>query len=188
MINPHHAQREILQRCRRGDAQAFEELISEYGQALWQMCFRLVGSRDEADDLAQDVWIAAWCGIHAFRGDASVLTWMRQIAVNCVRQSYRKHRGQTDLSLAVMDDDACPAAPSDLVEHLHHRQILARIDALPESLKRPLLLALRRGMPYNEIARREGCTVAAVKMRISRARALLAGTFDDEERKGETHV
>ncbi len=180
MVNPHGEQFELIRRCRKGEEQAFEELIDRYGREVWQMCFRSVGNRDDADDLSQEVWVATWRNIRSFRGDASLLTWMKQIAVNYVRQLHRKQHGHASLSLEVMDEEL-PALAIDLPEHLHHRQILANIEALPDALKRPLLLALRRGMPYKDIARREGCTVAAIKMRISRARAMLANTFNQEE-------
>ena len=131
--------------------------------------------------------MAVWRGIGGFRAEASLLTWMTQIAKNHVRQSYRKGHGITTVSLDAMDEEIAVDS-IDMVETVQQRRILASIATLPELLKIPLLLALRRGLPYQEIARRLGCTVAAVKMRISRARAILSSAFNQEETRGDSHV
>ena len=73
---------ELAQRCRHGDAAAFEELYRAHAGRLYNLVFRMVGSAQEAEDLLQDVFLNAYRKLGSFRGDSSLGTWLYRLAVN----------------------------------------------------------------------------------------------------------
>src|SRR5436190_4228118 len=79
----------LIQRCASGDEAAFAELVAEHQRMVVQLAINLLGDRDEALDLAQDVFLRVFRTIHRFRGQSSLRTWIYRIAVNQARNRHR---------------------------------------------------------------------------------------------------
>src|SRR5207344_2877029 len=95
-------ERELVERCRRGDEGAFEELVDGYKNLVFALIARTVQDRTRAEDLAQDVFLRIHRGLPYFRGEARLSTWIYRIVANVCVQERGQHGGGTVISL----DDA----------------------------------------------------------------------------------
>src|SRR5262245_39956380 len=79
----------LIQRCALGDETAFADLVTEHQRMVVQLAVNLLGDRDEALDLSQEVFLCVFRTIHRFRGQSSLRTWIYRIAVNQARNRHR---------------------------------------------------------------------------------------------------
>src|ERR671932_1599937 len=89
-------ERELVERCRRGDEGAFQELVDRYKDLVFAMIGRTVQDRSRAEDLAQDVFLRIYRGLPYFRGEARLSTWIYRIVANvCVQDQTRPRRTES---------------------------------------------------------------------------------------------
>ena len=173
----------LVQRCASGDESACTELVAEHQRMVVQLAVNLLGDRDEALDLSQDVFLRVFRTIHRFRGQSSLRTWIYRIAVNQARNRHRfwrrRHRAD-QVSL-----DAHVAAHGDLVSTLQPTpdRVLAQkelaemlqhaLDRLPFDQRTAIVLREIDGLSYEEIAFSLGVAIGTVKSRLTRARQAL---------------
>src|SRR5712691_4962983 len=84
--------RELLAACRRGDPLAFEEVVRRTYRHVYTQAYRLVGDRQEAEDVAQDAYFRAFRGLAGFRGEAQFETWLYRIVANAAMSHLRRKR------------------------------------------------------------------------------------------------
>lgn len=159
-----------------GDTRAFDELVVRHQGRVLANCRWISGSVDDAQDLAQDVFVKAFFALKRFQGRAQFGSWVQRIKVNHCLNHLRKVKGKTFLDI----DD--PALGGDTRLHLEARperdadrrddrdRIRDTLDALPDTLRVPLIMRDLDGFAYQEIADELGLGLSAVKMRIKRAR------------------
>ncbi|MCB9681630.1 MAG: sigma-70 family RNA polymerase sigma factor [Alphaproteobacteria bacterium] len=176
----------LVDRCQRGDRHAFAELVTRYQDRIVSLCRRWLGEGEVAEEVAQDVFVAAWRGLPNFRAEARFDTWLRRIAVNkCKnRKVFRFRRGWgRHESLDAEPEDG--VAPLQLVHGgpgadaaVHRAQagsLLARgLAALPEEHRAILVLRDLEDLSYDEIGEILDIPRGTVKSRIHRARLALA--------------
>lgn len=170
------------------DESAFNELVITYERRVYGLVFRMLGRRDEAEDLAQEVFVQVFKAIDQFRGESKLSTWIYRIAVNLCknRTKYlsRRHAGEQDDIDAMAERVPMSAAraatvgdvsrPDELVEGMQLEAIVKRaIQKLEPDFREALVLADVEDMPYEEIAQIMNVPVGTVKSRIHRARAQL---------------
>src|SRR6478672_9610409 len=86
-------ERELVERCRRGDEGAFQELVDRYKDLVFALIARTVQDRSRAEDLAQDVFLRIHRGLPYFRGEARLSTWIYRIVANVCLQDHARPRG-----------------------------------------------------------------------------------------------
>lgn len=181
METPRTIELELVRRCQRGEADAFDELYDRFGDVVWRLCYRMAGNSDDAQDLAQEVWLVVWQRVSSFRCESAFATWLYRVASNVCLQWLRKVRNKKTSPI----DDIPLVSDSRLESRVADREYLARllaaIEELPEALKLALVLRVEQDLSYGEIAEVLDCTTAAAKMRVSRARAMLAEAFGEDE-------
>ena len=173
----------LVQRCAAGDEAACTELVSEHQRMVIQLAMNLLGDRDEAVDLSQEVFLRVFRTIHRFRGQSSLRTWIYRIAVNQARNKHRfwrrRHRADQvslDEHLAthgefVSEGDATPErvlAQKELATRLQ-----TALDRLPFDQRTAIVLREIDGLSYDEIAFSLGLAIGTVKSRLTRARQAL---------------
>jgi RNA polymerase sigma-70 factor, ECF subfamily len=173
----------LVQRCAAGDEAACTELVGEHQRMVIQLAMNLLGDRDEALDLSQEVFLRVFRTIHRFRGQSSLRTWIYRIAVNQARNRHRfwrrRHRADQvslDEHLAthgefVSEGDATPErvlAQKELAARLQ-----AALDRLPFDQRTAIVLREIDGLSYEEIAFSLGLAIGTVKSRLTRARQAL---------------
>lgn len=172
-----------------GDRDAFGALVQRHQRGLVNYIFRLVGSRDVATDLAQEVFLKVFVGLQSFDPRYRFTTWLYRIASNGAIDHLRRKQPKT-LSLSQPPaDDGAPQAPplagSDPTpdDVLRLRELESRLNAaigaLPPAYRQLILLRHRQHCRYDEIARITHLPLGTVKNRIFRAREILRGQLTD---------
>jgi len=170
--------------CRKGDMAAFECLVRRHQGMLLNVAFRVTGVYEDACEIVQDAFIAAWRKIDTFRGDAAFSTWLTAIVINLSRNrrqqiQNRKQREaySLDAPLSGNDNDPLPDPPADTpsalqqMEEAELRQILnGCIDALPHEFREVLVLRDMQDLAYAEVVDALGVREGTVKSRLFRAR------------------
>jgi RNA polymerase sigma-70 factor (ECF subfamily) len=155
--------RELVERARAGDLDAFRELVLTYERRVASVLYRLLDDPRDVEEATQDVFVQAWRNLHRFRGNAQLFTWLYRIAVN--EALMRKRRKRHDLQEL---DDRLAAAP-DPEPGL--RDLLVRaLAALPFEHRAAVVLRDVEGLSNVEVAEALGISVAAAKSRIHRGR------------------
>lgn len=163
---------------KKGDVRAFEILVSRHQRATFNLALRFLNDSDEAEDLAQEVFIRVYKAAETYSPDAKFTTWLytivRNLCFNALRQ--RKHAVMISMDDEIMPE--LPAKPDDPISRISRRELRAKVvmavGALPTNMKMAVILSKYHGMQYEEIASIMGCSVNAVKLRIHRAKAILA--------------
>jgi len=178
----------LIERFRKGDDSAFEEIISQYWDLVFSRVYSLLKNRQDAEEVTQDTFVRAMRGLDKFRGEASLSTWIYQIATNLARNRYwywwrRKRDQSVSFDLEVGEDggmtlhDVLPAggeSPNDAaLTQEFVDQVATKLNSLTESHREVLLLRNRDGLAYEEISERLGISLGTVKSRIARARERL---------------
>ena len=173
----------LVQRCAAGDEVACADLVSEHQRMVVQLAVNLLGDRDEALDLSQEVFLRVFRTIHRFRGQSTLRTWIYRIAVNQARNRHRfwrrRHRADQvslDQHIAAHGDFQSAGelgpdrilAQKQLAERLQHA-----LDHLPFDQRTAIVLREVDGLSYEEIAYSLGVAVGTVKSRLTRARQAL---------------
>lgn len=162
-----------------GDSRAFTELMRRHKEALYRFIRRYVGDADEAYDLLQDTFLAAWSALPGFDSARPVRAWLRRIALNkCRDWSRRRSVRRFFFAAAPIDNNAhrvaIPASETDPEQERRLADLDRQIANLPAGLKEPLLLTQFEGLSHKEAAQILNISPKAVEMRIYRARAQLA--------------
>lgn len=172
-------ERELIARLQKRDEAAFEELIRQYEKKVYTLCFRMCGNSEDAEEAAQDAFLALWRGIDRFRQESSLSTWIYRLATNACIDTLRRRKKQSgsvsldDEELFVDAVDTSPQ-PQETVEHREARKLLQEgLSALPEEYRKVLILREIEGLSYTEIAESASIELGTVKSRISRGRSLL---------------
>jgi RNA polymerase sigma-70 factor (ECF subfamily) len=174
----------MVLRLRRGDRRAFEALVYAHQDRVFDFCYRMVGDREEASDLVQEIFVSIHQNLEKFRMDAKLSTWIYRISKNhCLnRLKYLKRRGRgrseelSDVSESALEAAmGAPARPDDALESSRERALVQRAIAHLEEEQR-LLVALRdiEGLSYEEIVDITELPEGTVKSRLHRAREKLA--------------
>ena len=171
----------LLEKARRGDQEAFGELVRLYEKKVYALTLRMCKNPDDAAEAAQEAFLAAWQGLKFFRGEASFSTWLYRLASNACVDLLRKeqrHRAVSGPSLndedTYMDiaDDA--ATPQELAERSELReQIEEGLQSLSPEHREVLILRELHQLSYDEIAQTLDLDTGTVKSRISRGRKAL---------------
>ena len=178
------AEAEFIERLKRGEAQAFEELVTERSGEIYGLLFRLTENGEEARDLTQETFLRAFQSIGGFRGEADLRTWIYRIAINQARNRWRWWRRRsrdTTVSLDATQGQSGLTVGSTLAESsanpeqqtLAHERELALRSALQKvgrAYRETVILRDIEGFTYEEIATTLGINLGTVKSRLARGR------------------
>lgn len=178
------SERVLLSRLRRGEPEAFEVLVREHQDRVFDFCVRMVGDREEASDLVQEIFVSVHQNLSKFREDSKLSTWIFRISKNqCInRLKYLKRRGRgrsdeygevgEDVLLGAMGAPPTPDAALDAARE--RARVQWAISQLEPDAR--MLVALRdiEGLSYEEIIEITELPEGTVKSRLHRAREKLA--------------
>ena len=204
MASDEEGEAQFIARLVARDESAFNELVVTYERRVFALVYRMLGRRDEAEDLSQEVFVQVFKAIDQFRGEAKLSTWIYRIAVNLCknRTKYlsRRHAGAQDDLDAMVDRAPLSAAkgvsvgdvsrPDELVEGMQLERVVKQcIAQLEPEFREALILRDVEDMSYEEIASVTGLPDGTVKSRIHRARgqlrALVEKAMGEKVRSGK---
>ncbi len=174
----------LVERARRGDADAFGELVRAYQHRVVNFARAMVSDGADAEDVAQDAFLRAYRGLKGFRGGSSFRTWLYQIVTNTARTHLARRRDRPDHAAgdpaATPETFGQPSTGEDIEAAVIHRDAIDRaLQGLPEDMRIAVLLRDVEGLDYAEIARTLGVPIGTVESRIFRGRARLRASITD---------
>ena len=157
----------------------FERLAAENERQVYAVCFHMMGSREDAQDCAQEAMLRAYRAFGSFREEASFSTWITRIAMNVCTDALRSRRDAVSLDALREDQgfdvpDAAPTAYARLEEKERLRLLREGLALLPPDMRQLIVLRDMQGKSYEEIGEILQVPLGTVKSRISRAREKLA--------------
>ncbi len=187
-----NAEQILIEQCRKQNMEAFGQIVDAYQNRVFGFVKRMVGSAEEAEDVAQEVFIRAYQSVHRFDGRCSLRTWLFRIAHNlCIDVSRKKGRQISESPLTDSDNvDMIEAEdlrwnPEHLAMNDELRAVVERgISSMSDKLRTVLLLHDQEELPYEELAQMLELPVGTVKSRLFLARQHLMKTL--QEYMGET--
>lgn len=165
----------ILARLRQGDETAFELLVGAYRQQVTAVACRLADSQADAQDVVQEVFLAALKGIHRFRGQSSLSTWLTAITVNECRKQRRKWMRAKALLAGLLQRRVQQAQAAGAGPEQDPRLELIRkaVGELKPPQREAVVLRYFQQMPPEQAAEALGISVTALNVRLHRARKRL---------------
>ncbi len=183
-----------LRRAQKGDAQAFETLVTPHEQMLWRVCWHYTRHQEDAADCLQEAMLKAWRAIKSYRGECSLSTWLYRIASTVCLDFLRKQKRlpETESADEMAEDegftpvDSSPTPDEAVIRQESADHIRAAIDSLPGDMRTVIILYALQGLGYEEIADVTKTSVGTVKSRISRARQKIAKFLQDGNNSGSS--
>lgn len=164
-----------ISRARGGDREAFGELVEQYRDNVYRLAYRMCGNAYDADEAAQEAFVAAWRALPNFRGDAKFSTWLYRLTTNAaidVMRREKRHQTVGDGEMMELADDA--DSPQETVERTEQQEAVQKaLATLSEEYREVLLLRYMEELDYAEIAEVLQLPSGTVKSRINRAKAAL---------------
>jgi RNA polymerase sigma-70 factor, ECF subfamily len=176
----------LVQAAQSGSQEAFRQLVERHQDIIYDFCTRWLGNAEDAREVCQDTFVRAWEALPRFQKRARFSTWLYRIALNLCRDRYKSKAGRQNRATLSIEDTprewACPQPlPDESASQSGDLEKLQRgIQALPESLRSPLLLCCIEGLSQQECAHILKCSSRAVEGRIYRARRALLDWWNRE--------
>jgi RNA polymerase sigma-70 factor (ECF subfamily) len=156
------ADAQLVDRYLAGDPTAFDELMIRHERRIYCLCYRFVKNREDAMDLAQEVFIKAFEHLKSFRRESSLKTWLYRIAMNhCINHS-EKHSQQL-VELNEYTSSVRPSVQSQLEDHEELDYFHRLVKYLPPKQKAILELRINEQLSYEEIAQISGRSISTIK-------------------------
>jgi RNA polymerase sigma-70 factor (ECF subfamily) len=180
----------LLHRLQEGDERAVAELVDTYGQRIYQLAFRYLRNREDAEEVTQDVLFKVYRKVGAFRGDAALSSWIYRITFNTAMSRLRSAKHQAMPSDETVGTETGrpvkrePADWSDLADERVfraelRRRVLRAILALPVIYRAPVVLRDLQGLSTEEASARLRVKDQTLKSRLHRGRLILRRQLAD---------
>ena len=165
---------ELVRRIRRGDGEAFAQLVGRHGGRLYAVAASMLGNGPDAEDAVQETLTGAFRGLRGFQGRSSVKTWLTRILVRCVAKI--RHGRYVRVAEPIDYVEGPPSADPATDIHLDVRDVLAD---LSEEHRAVIVLRAMQGLSYDEIAEVLDVPRGTVESRLFRARQILKELLKD---------
>jgi len=174
---------------KQGDQDAFAQLVQRYQRRIFNLVFRMLQHYEEACEVTQEAFLAAWQGLPSFRGDACFSTWLYRIAYNCALKQLEQRKHDIALQVVVQAEpvvaSSCREEPVDAALERHARQALVHehLSELPAKYRIVLVLRHLQEMTYEEMAEILSMPIGTIKTHLFRARNLLKERLEKFDRE-----
>ena len=166
----------LVDRCRKGDLGAFEELYRQHAGRLYSVACRMVGNPSDAEDLLQEIFLSAHRKLDSFRGDSALGTWLYRLATNLCLDHLRSRAARTSQLTGTLDDEPglADAGSRTLADSALTRMDLERALAqLPDGCRAAFVLHDIEGLEHKEVADALGIAEGTSKSQVHKARLRL---------------
>lgn len=168
----------LVANARRGDQNAFAQLVERYQTPVYNLAFRMLGNANDAEDAAQETFLRVYAQLKSFRTGEKFVTWLLSIAAHyCIDRLRRRHFQWLSLDDDVFSDTLPSDAPTpddELLRHEDEREIVQLLDKLAPANRLVVVLRYWYDQSIEEISRTTGDSASAVKVKLHRARNALA--------------
>jgi RNA polymerase sigma-70 factor, ECF subfamily len=182
------ADEQLVARICAGDRALFAQLYRRYYRRTFALAFGMTGKREQADDMAQEIFMRAYERLDTYQSGSSFATWFYRLAVNhSLNYCRREHRHQD--AIADVDDVQSLSIISNtgaedhivatLLQHQLRTQVRQALLTLKPEMRVLIVMKEIEGLSYEEIAERLSCSTGTIASRLSRARKLLARKLEN---------
>jgi RNA polymerase sigma factor (sigma-70 family) len=176
----------LVERLQLREERAFRELVENYQSMIVNTCFGYLHNIEEAEDVAQEVFMQVFKSIDSFRGDAKLSTWLYRIAINRSLNKIRSRKSKFFVALDSLFESehnvksSYSITPYDSLENQERAKILhTAIDKLPNNQKTAFILSKYKGLPNKKISEIMAATLSAVEALLNRAKKNLQKSLVD---------
>ena len=168
---------ELVERIRDGDGSAFEDLYRQHATRLYNLASRMTGTKGEADDLLQDIFLLAYRKMASFRGESSLGTWLYRLAMNHCLDVLRNRQTRMGQQTESLDEpEATPvASPVPVLSAVSRIDLERAIAALPPACRAAFLLHDVEGFGHQEVGTILGVSEGTSKSQVHKARMRIRG-------------
>ena len=169
---------ELIERCKRGDEQAWNELVEATHRDVYSLCLRILRDPNDAAEATQDAFLKVWRNLGGFRGDAAFETWLYRVASNAALSKHRSRKRRQARETGIEDEALGRFAAAGSVEatataRMDVRRLEEALADLPEHYRDAVVLRDVYGLSIAEIAKQMKISETAAKVRIHRGRKKL---------------
>jgi RNA polymerase sigma factor RpoE len=175
----------LVERAQAGDRRAFDQLVSKYQRKLGRLLSRFIRDSAEIEDVTQEAFVKAYRALPSFRGDSAFYTWLYRIGINTAKNYLVAQGRRAPTSTQFDSEEAETFESADQLRDINTPEsvlmskqigetVNSAIDALPDELRRAIVLREIDGLSYEEIAEMMDCPIGTVRSRIFRAREAVA--------------
>ncbi len=185
------SEQDIVTLARKGDQAAFTTLVQTYQTAIYNLCYRMLGEADQAQDATQETFLRAYTQFHRYDPERPFKTWLFSIASHYCIDRLRRRR----ITWLDIDDEPLAGHPAlrekrvgpedTATQSERARDVQALLETLPAKDRAAVVMLYWYDLSYQEIAEATGTTVSAVKSRLHRARAAMAETLETKDARRE---
>jgi RNA polymerase sigma factor (sigma-70 family) len=173
---------ELVERARRGDHQAYGELVHAYQAIAFRTAFLIAGGATEAEDAAQEGFVKAWRALGRFRAGAPFRPWLLRIVANEAHNRRRSVGRRAHLAVraaaAEPSGGAAPSPEASVLDSERRDELLAAVNDLPDEQRLVVALRYFAGLSEEEVAETLGIAHGTVKSRTSRALERLRESYE----------
>lgn len=175
---------ELVKLARTGDSRAFTLLVERHYMTVYKFAYKYAGSREDAEDIAQDACMKLGRSIDTYRGDSAFTTWLYRLVINVAKDYMRKKRRTDGRELPIFDDFEMPAAGQNQEKRMMAADVLKAVNDLPEKLRDAILLVCWEGLSHAEAGKILDCAESTVSWRVHEARKQLGEKIEKDRRYG----
>jgi RNA polymerase sigma-70 factor (ECF subfamily) len=175
-------EQELIQLCKDGDRQAFNQLIAQYQNQVFNIAYGMLSDYEDASDASQEVFVKVYRSIASFRGQSSFSTWIYRICANVCNDSLRK-RQRRGITVSIENDDDdntiseipsdTPTPEENVMMNERQRAVREAINSLSDEYREIIVYSDINQLSYDEISQILKCPVGTIKSRLNRARNAL---------------
>lgn len=185
---------ELVQKSKKGDVSAFEELIADYRKKVLNHAYRMLGNAEDAEDAAQEIFIRVFRSISHFNEESTFSTWLYKICSNVCLDVLRKRKRQNtagtvsiqqysseneEYELPIEDKAPTPYESAQKSEAV--RVLEKALEQLGEEQRNVIVMRDINDLPYEQIAEAMNCSLGTVKSRINRSRLALRKLLEKDK-------
>ena len=170
-------EQEWINNAKSGDRSAFSHLYNLHVGRVYALCLRMLSHKDQAEDVAQEVFVQVWLKLDKFRGDSKFATWLHSVATNTVLSHIRKQKNWMQKVFSIEEQPSLEAAGNEIQDLSDLDKCILR---LPEKARLVFVLFAVEGYRHEEISTMLNIAVGSSKSHFHRARNLLKEWLSDE--------
>ncbi len=185
---------QLVVASKQGDQDAFAQLVQQHQRRVFNLVFRMLQEYEEANEVTQETFLAAWQGLPSFRGDARFSTWLYRIAYNCALKQLEQRKRDQALQTVVQAEYVAAnrneeeRVDAELEAHARQSAVHEQLAMLPAKYRIVLVLRHLQEKTYEEMAEILTLPVGTIKTHLFRARNLLKERLETFDRERNTRT
>ncbi len=185
---------QLVVASKQGDQDAFAQLVQQHQRRVFNLVFRMLQEYEEANEVTQETFLAAWQGLPSFRGDARFSTWLYRIAYNCALKQLEQRKRDQALQTVVQAEYVAAnrneeeRVDAELEAHARQNAVHEQLSMLPAKYRIVLVLRHLQEKTYEEMAEILTLPVGTIKTHLFRARNLLKERLETFDRERNTRT